>query len=254
MKRILSTLALAVLLAACGATTDNSTAGQAPTQSALIQQTTLAFDGGQATTTEALPMRPTPAQIEPTTAAAPATGGNSGTASNGKQYPAAPALTVDANKSYTALIETTKGTLTAELYAKDAPVTVNNFVFLSREGFYSNVKFHRIIKGFMVQTGDPEGTGRGGPGYSFPDEAVSRQYLRGTLAMANAGPNTNGSQFFIVHQDYPLSPNYTIFGQVTQGLDVLDALADTPVASSSTGESSEPQEDVRIVSVTINEK
>ena len=110
-----------------------------------------------------------------------------------------------------------KGRHKAELFAKDAPATVNNFVFLAREGFYTNVKFHRIIAGFMVQTGDPTGTGTGGPGYRFKDEPVTRKYSRGTLAMANAGPNTNGSQFFIMHADYALQPNYTIFGQVTVG-------------------------------------
>ena len=92
-------------------------------------------------------------------------------------------------------------------------MTVNNFVFLARQGFYDGVTFHRVIPNFMAQTGDPTGTGTGGPGYRFNDEPVTRKYVRGTLAMANAGPNTNGSQFFIVHKDYPLPPNYTIFGQ-----------------------------------------
>jgi cyclophilin family peptidyl-prolyl cis-trans isomerase len=163
-------------------------------------------------------------------------------------------MTIDPNKTYTATIKTTEGDLTADLFVKDAPTTVNNFVFLANQHFYDNVKFHRIIKGFMAQTGDPTGSGAGGPGYRFNDEPVKRKYLRGTLAMANAGPNTNGSQFFIMHQDYPLPPNYTIFGQVTDGLDVLDKIANTPVTAGRGGEISVPTNDVRIQSVTIQEK
>jgi cyclophilin family peptidyl-prolyl cis-trans isomerase len=165
-----------------------------------------------------------------------------------------PVVTIDPSKQYVAVIKTTEGDLTANLFPKDAPITVNNFVFLANQGFYENVKFHRIIKGFMVQTGDPTGTGAGGPGYYFIDEPVKRKYLRGTLAMANSGPNTNGSQFFIMHQDYPLQPNYTIFGQVTIGLDVLDKLANAPVTAGPGGEASLPLKDLRIVSVTISDK
>jgi cyclophilin family peptidyl-prolyl cis-trans isomerase len=170
------------------------------------------------------------------------------------QWKAPPTMTIDPNKSYTATIKTTDGDLTADLFAKDAPITVNNFVFLANQHFYENVKFHRIIKGFMAQTGDPTGTGAGGPGYRFNDEPVNRKYTRGTLAMANAGPNTNGSQFFIMHQDYSLPPNYTIFGQVTGGLDVLDKIANTPVTAGRGGEVSVPSTDVLIQSVTIQEK
>lgn len=175
-------------------------------------------------------------------------------ASEPKRWSAAPAMTIDQNKQYTATLKTSKGTIVVELFAKEAPVTVNNFVFLSRQGFYNGVKFHRIIKDFMVQTGDPLGTGSGGPGYSFRDEPVTKPYVRGTLAMANAGPNTNGSQFFIVHQDYALQPNYTIFGLVRQGLDVLDAIANTPVQRNAFGEPSQPTETVLIQSVEIAEK
>ena len=167
------------------------------------------------------------------------------------KYTQAPALTIDPNKKYTATIETTKGTMQAELFASEAPKTVNNFVFLAREDYYQNIKFHRIIKDFMIQTGDPTGTGAGGPGYDFEDEPVNRPYERGTLAMANAGPNTNGSQFFIVHADYPLPPQYTIFGKLTEGLDVLDTIANTPTTGQ---EGSTPLEDVRIVDVTIAEQ
>jgi len=165
-----------------------------------------------------------------------------------KQYPTAPEMVIDPAKTYTATIETSAGTMTAEFFAADAPNTVNNFVFLARDGYYEDVIFHRCIKGFMIQGGDPTGTGRGGPGYRFNDEPVSRQYLRGTLAMANAGPNTNGSQFFIMHADYPLPPSYTIFGKLTSGEDVLDAIATAP-----TGAQDRPVNPVSISSVTISE-
>jgi cyclophilin family peptidyl-prolyl cis-trans isomerase len=190
------------------------------------------------------------ANASPRPTAAPANGGSS----VAKQWSSPPAMTIDPNRQYVATIKTTMGDMTADLYAKDAPVTVNNFVFLANQHFYDNVKFHRIIKGFMVQTGDPTGTGTGGPGYRFPDEKVTRPYTRGTLAMANAGPNTNGSQFFIMHQDYPLPPNYTIFGKLTSGLDVLDKIASVPVTAGRGGEQSVPTVDVRIESISIAEK
>jgi peptidylprolyl isomerase len=166
-------------------------------------------------------------------------------------------MTIDPNKSYVATISTNLGDMKAQLFAKEAPNTVNNFVFLAREGFYNGVPFHRIIRGFMVQTGDPTGSGRGGPGYRFNDELPKeREYERGTLAMANAGPNTQGSQFFICHEDLKgkLQKNYTIFGKVSDGLDVLDKIANTPVRASPTGEQSAPTQDVHINSVTIEEK
>ncbi len=165
-----------------------------------------------------------------------------------KQYDAPPALTIDAARSYTATIETSAGSMVAELFPDDAPNTVNNFVFLARDGFYDEVIFHRVISGFMIQGGDPTGTGRGGPGYRFDDEPVNRPYDRGTLAMANAGPNTNGSQFFIMHADYPLPPNYTIFGKLTSGEDVVDA-----IAGAQTGPNDRPSEPVSISGVTIAE-
>jgi cyclophilin family peptidyl-prolyl cis-trans isomerase len=161
-------------------------------------------------------------------------------------------MQIDPGKTYTADIKTSDGTITVELFAQEAPQTVNNFVFLARQGYYNGVIFHRVIDGFMVQTGDPTGTGRGGPGYSFRDEPVRRRYTRGIVAMANAGPNTNGSQFFIVHgQDVGLPPNYTIFGQATSGLDVLDKIATTPTLSG--GEGSRPVNPPKIEEVTINE-
>ena len=173
-----------------------------------------------------------------------------------KRYDSPPAMTVDPNKGYTATLKTTEGDITVQLLAKDAPATVNNFVFLAKDHFYDGVKFHRIIKGFMVQTGDPAGNGTGGPGYRFNDEKVTKDYTPGTLAMANAGPNTNGSQFFIMHGDYTgrLPKSYTIFGQVVAGQDVVDKIASTPVGPSSAGEISSPTKDIRINEVVIQEK
>lgn len=170
-----------------------------------------------------------------------------------KQYASPPAMVIDSKKAYTATMHTSKGDIVLELFSKDAPKTVNNFVFLSRDSFYDGTKFHRIIKGFMIQGGDPLGTGTGGPGYRFADEPVTRNYLAGTIAMANAGPNTNGSQFFIMHKDNPLPKNYTIFGKVTQGMDIVDKIANTPVKMSSTGEPSLPTEEVIIKTIDINE-
>lgn len=160
---------------------------------------------------------------------------------------------LEAGKTYKASLETSHGTMAVEFFVEDAPNTVNNFVNLVKEGYYDNTPFHRIIKGFMLQGGDPTGTGMGGPGYKFADEPVKRSYTKGTLAMANAGPNTNGSQFFIMHADYPLPPNYTIFGQVVDGTDVIDAIADVPVGASRSGERSTPLEPVVMVKATISE-
>jgi cyclophilin family peptidyl-prolyl cis-trans isomerase len=165
-----------------------------------------------------------------------------------KSYPRPPEMAIDPAKRYTATIETSAGTMTAELHPDEAPKTVNNFVFLAREGFYDGVIFHRVIKGFMIQGGDPTGTGTGGPGYKFEDEPVKRPYDRGTLAMANAGRNTNGSQFFVMHADYGLPPNYTIFGHLTGGEDALDAIATT-----ATGGQDRPVQPQTIQRVTIEE-
>jgi cyclophilin family peptidyl-prolyl cis-trans isomerase len=165
-----------------------------------------------------------------------------------KSYSAPPAMAIDTAHTYTATIDTSAGQMTADLFAAEAPNTVNNFAFLAREGFYDGVIFHRVIPGFMIQGGDPTGTGRGGPGYRFNDEPVSRRYERGILAMANAGPNTNGSQFFVMHADYGLPPNYTIFGKLTAGEDTLDK-----IATASTGAQDRPTQPVTINKVTINE-
>lgn len=169
-----------------------------------------------------------------------------------KMYSTSPTMTIDSTKEYTATLETTAGKMTVALAAKATPVTVNNFVFLAREKFYDGTIFHRTIPGFMIQGGDPDGTGMGGPGYQFDDEPFTGKYKRGTLAMANAGPDTNGSQFFIMHQDYPLSPDYVIFGKVTEGLDVVDKIATAPTKPG--GEGSSPVTPVTVTSVTISEK
>ena len=162
-------------------------------------------------------------------------------------------MQLEQGKDYSAVLHTNKGDITVELFATDAPATVNNFVFLAQQGFYTNVPFHRIVKGFVIQTGDPTGSGSGGPGYRFNDEPVTRDYTRGTLAMANAGPNTNGSQFFICLTDLTgrLPKNYTIFGAVTDGMDVVDAIAAVPTRTGRSGENSTPTEPVTLESVEI---
>ncbi len=171
-----------------------------------------------------------------------------------KQYSQPPPMTISRNSTFTANIRTNKGDITIELFASEAPVTVNNFVFLAREGFYDGVVFHRVIKDFMVQTGDPTGTGAGGPGYVFDDEPVTRGYSRGIVAMANGGPNTNGSQFFIVQgATVSLEPKYTIFGQVIEGMDTVDVLANTPVRLTARGVASIPTEVLRIETIEISE-
>lgn len=164
-------------------------------------------------------------------------------------------LQIDKTKNYTAELDTSHGTISVELYADDAPETVNNFVSLAKEGFYDGTPFHRIVKGFVIQGGDPTGTGTGGPGYRFKDETVTRDYEQGTLAMANAGPNTNGSQFFVVLEDLRgrLPKLYTIFGKVTDGLDTVKAIAAVPTRMGPGGENSTPTEPVTLNSVTINE-
>ena len=172
-----------------------------------------------------------------------------------KQYASAPSLILDPTKRYFATISTGQGDMVLELFAAETPRTVNNFVFLAREGFYEEGCFHRVIKDFMIQGGCPEGSGRGGPGYRFQDETVSRPYVKGTLAMANAGPNTNGSQFFIVHgQNVGLPPNYTIFGMLVEGEEVLDTLANSAVTSGSSGERSTPTERLGIQNIEIHER
>ncbi len=146
-----------------------------------------------------------------------------------KQYAAPPAMTIDPKKQYKATFKTEQGDFVIELYADKAPKTVNNFVFLARDGFYDNTTFHRVIKGFMAQGGDPTGTGTGGPGYRFADEFNSalKHNSAGILSMANAGPNTNGSQFFITYAPTPhLDGKHAVFGKVTSGMDIVNSIAE----------------------------
>jgi cyclophilin family peptidyl-prolyl cis-trans isomerase len=165
-----------------------------------------------------------------------------------------PALNLKPDTQYQAVLKTSSGNITLDLFADKTPVTVNNFIYLSQKGFYDNTIFHRVINGFMIQGGDPEGNGSGGPGYTFADEPFTGEYSRGTVAMANAGPNTNGSQFFIMHQDNNLPKNYVIFGRVISGIEVVDKIAQSPVTTSNTGEISKPVNPAKIISVDILEK
>lgn len=176
-----------------------------------------------------------------------------------KQWDKPPALAIDPNKNWQATLVTNMGDIQIELFAKDAPKTVNNFVFLAKEGFYNNVLFHRVIKDFMIQAGDPTGTGAGGPGYTFEDELPSpHTYEKGIVAMANGGPNTNGSQFFICNgpnsEDLNSSPNYTIFGRVTAGMDVVEKISSVKITKNAMGEPSQPTEEMYIKQVIIEEK
>jgi cyclophilin family peptidyl-prolyl cis-trans isomerase len=166
-----------------------------------------------------------------------------------QQWSSPPETVIDTDTEYQATIRTNRGDITCKLFASESPATVNNFVFLAREGFYDGVIFHRVIEGFMIQGGDPTGTGTGGPGYKFADElqaARDRGYRMGTLAMANAGPDTNGSQFFITHQDVGLPPQYSVFGKAVDGLDVVDEIARTQ-----TDARDRPTEDVVISTIEI---
>jgi len=166
-----------------------------------------------------------------------------------KQWSTSPEMTIDPSKKYTARMETDNGTMVIELFADKTPVTVNSFVFLAREGFYDGVIFHRVIGNFMVQGGDPTGTGRGGPGYRFQDEfhPSLKHDKRGILSMANAGPGTNGSQFFITHGPTPhLDNRHSVFGQIVEGEDVLMSIPERDP-----NDASAPA--VKVISVTIEE-
>jgi cyclophilin family peptidyl-prolyl cis-trans isomerase len=164
---------------------------------------------------------------------------------------------INKNFMHTVTIETNKGVIVFETYDSDAPKTVKNFIDLANKGYYNGIIFHRVINGFMIQGGDPTGTGSGGPGYSFEDElnpntpSYVKGYTRGTVAMANAGPNTNGSQFFIMHKDYPLPHNYTIFGNVVKGIEVVDAIANVKTSGTPFDK---PLENIVMNKVTVSEK
>ena len=172
-----------------------------------------------------------------------------GSAPKKQKFDAAPEMGIDPSKRYTATMETSMGTLVISLDPIAAPITVNNFVFLAAQHYYDGIIFHRIIQGFVCQGGDPDGNGRGGPGYKFVDELPKPgKYQIGSLAMANAGPNTNGSQFFLISgpSGVQLPPAYSLFGQVVKGLDIVEMMQNVP-----TGPGDRPKDDVVIRSVTI---
>ncbi len=173
------------------------------------------------------------------------------------QYPGVPEMMIDTTKAYYATVVTNRGTIVMQLYADVAPVTVNNFVCLATNDYYDGVIFHRIIRDFMIQTGDPTGTGRGGPGYQFNDELPGEElnYTAGTVSMANAGPNTNGSQWFISNANNSgrLQKAYTIFGQVVEGQDVVDTISEVPVSMNAQGEQSVPGATITILDIIITE-
>ena len=230
-------LLLASVLAACGRKEETAE----PT--AVLEAPTLAAQGDTSGISPALCWRPEQ-QTADLVAGKP-------------QWTSPPAIVVDPAKQYTATLTTSKGAFTVEFFPSEAPQTVSNFLCLASSGYYNGVPFHRIIRGFMVQTGDPLGTGGGGPGYRFADELPQgRTYNRGTLAMANAGVDTNGSQFFVCLADgcNGLPPSYSIFGTVIAGMEVVDAIAETPVGPnpSNPSEQSDPLEPVSLDSVTIN--
>lgn len=174
---------------------------------------------------------------------------------NQNQPMSKPTTVIQTGKTYTAILKTTAGDITLELDADKTPIAVNSFVYLAKNNFYNNTIFHRVIEGFMIQGGDPKGDGTGGPGYRFKDELFEDEYTRGTLAMANAGPDTNGSQFFIMHQDNTQLPkNYVIFGRVIQGIEVVDKIAIAPVEANLSGEMSKPKNPVAVKSIEIIEE
>ena len=174
-----------------------------------------------------------------------------------RKYSQAPNMQIDVDKKYIAKFETAEGNFEISLDAKNAPKTVNNFVVLAKDKFYDGLTFHRIVKDFMIQGGDPEGTGTGGPGYKFDDETVVGDYTKGTVAMANSGENTNGSQFFIMTGDYSggkLAKDYVIFGHVTSGMDTIMKLNQTETTIGTSGEQSTPKYKIVINKVIIEEK
>jgi cyclophilin family peptidyl-prolyl cis-trans isomerase len=177
-----------------------------------------------------------------------------------KQWTQPPAMEIDVNKQYFATMKTSLGDIRIELLPKESPKTVNNFVFLAKQGFYDGTTFHRIMKNFMIQGGDPKGTGGGGPGYKFADELPPKHsYDPGIVAMANAGPNTNGSQFFICNgpackASLDPNPNYTQFGKVVAGMDVVQKISSVAVTTGGDGNQSKPTTPPVIEKVTIDEK
>jgi cyclophilin family peptidyl-prolyl cis-trans isomerase len=224
-------LAAAAALSACGTKDDPGRAQESAKNNAGIQQDGQLQNDKEKSSNESNP-----------------------SSANNKNFKEQFPMTIDKTKAYTAVLKTGEGSIEIALSADNTPVTVNNFVNLARKNFYDNTIFHRVIKGFMIQGGDPNGDGTGGPGYRFDDEPFEGEYVRGTVAMANAGPNTNGSQFFIMHNDNPLPKNYVIFGKVTSGMDVVDKIATAEVGQGASGEMSKPLNPVKIEKVEIIEK
>jgi cyclophilin family peptidyl-prolyl cis-trans isomerase len=212
----------------------------------------LSLIGGEQTTPTATPTPPPDAQLGVACGAAVP----DAAAEEKAQFDSPPKLTIDESKKYTARVKTSCGTIVLELFADVAPRTVNNFVFLARGGFYDGLIFHRVVPGFVIQGGDPQGTGAGGPGYQFKDELDNDlKYELGTLAMANSGPDTNGSQFFIIAGDQgkTLPKSYTIFGTVTRGLAVVEEINALPTVGGSGQDAESPTQKVYIDRITIRE-
>jgi len=248
MTRATKTLTLAVagllLIAACGGSTDTTTA--APTTAAVASSTTAPLVP-LSTTAPAIPADYAGFRAQPT-----ACGAAQPAANAAKGYTAAKDMRLDPTKKVRATIATSCGPIVVELDPATAPETVNSFVFLATEGFFDGSASHRVAPGFLIQAGDPTGTGRGGPGYTIPDEPPPPgfEYSTGVLAMANAGPNTTGSQFFIMLGNSSLPPNYSAFGTVVEGLDTMAAIAGVPLGTVR-GETSVPLESVYIESVSV---
>jgi cyclophilin family peptidyl-prolyl cis-trans isomerase len=199
---------------------------------------------------------PEPEDVEPATEETEEPEEAADTAGRANAYDEPFEMTIDPDASYTATFVTDEGEIVLALDPEAAPEATNNLINLARDGYYDGVTFHRIVDGFMIQGGDPTGTGSGGPGYRFEDELERAEelveehggYPRGMLAMANAGANTNGSQFFIMHADYPLPPQYTVFGEVIEGIEVVDAIATAPV------DGERPIDPVAIQTIEIDEE
>jgi cyclophilin family peptidyl-prolyl cis-trans isomerase len=246
IKKYLTVVLLGITLFAVGCSTQATT-----TQPPASKPPTTLPSSAPAKTT-APPATLSSPSASPSSAPSP-----SAAAAKPKTYTAPPAMQIDKKKKYTASVVTSLGSFKIELFAADSPNTVNNFVFLSKENFYNGVIFHRIIKEFMVQTGDPKGTGMGGPGYKFNDELPpKRSYGPGMVAMANSGPNTNGSQFFIctVDDSRARQPLYPQFGRVTGGMDPGKKIASVSVGPSASGKISKPKTPPTITAITITEE
>ena len=218
---VLALLASAALAAACGG--DDAKAKKSGTVTTVVAGSDASETAGGKTPAAATG---SPATAAPPSATRAATAAAAPTKTGGsKTYSAKPPLTIDTNKKYFATIKMDIGDIKLELFAKDAPETVNSFVFLARDGYFDGLTFHRVIAGFVAQAGDPLGTGTGGPGYKLQDEVNKNKFIDGAVGMATSGPNTAGSQFFICFSPQPnLDGTYTVFGQIVEGRDVLDKI------------------------------